>query len=96
MDFVRDNWKLAASLTAAAASGALAGVVISDLKSKAGLVNQVNLNTVPQKWVRVGAVSEIILYPVKSCKGINVHEATCTKIGLKGYLIFSSKKKLHT
>lgn len=83
MDFVKGNWKLAAGLSAAAATGALASRAISDLQAKR-IVQENTEEPVPKKWIRVGAVCELILYPVKSCKGVNVHEAVCTDIGLKG------------
>lgn len=76
------HWKLAAGLTAAAATGAIATLAISELQRQGNKLTKED--EVPKKWIRVGAVSELILYPVKSCKGVNVHEATCTDIGLKG------------
>lgn len=70
------NLKFAAVLSAAAASGAVAGLLLSNLKSKP--------QPAPEKWIRVGTVKELTLYPVKSCKGIRVDEATTTMIGMKG------------
>lgn len=64
-------------LAAAAASGAIATLLFSNIKSKPQ-------ENVPEKWIRVGKVKELILYPIKSCKGIRVDEATITKVGLKG------------
>lgn len=74
MEVFRDNWKLVA---AAVATGALTGIAFksgrSDVKKKIA---------VPKKWIRVGTVKELVIYPIKSCKGVNIHEATCTQIGL--------------
>jgi len=35
------------------------------------------------RWVEVGRISEIWIYPIKSCKGISVEEAECLGLGLK-------------
>ena len=37
----------------------------------------------PEKWIKVGMVKEFRIYPVKSCQGISVEEATATKIGFQ-------------
>jgi len=38
----------------------------------------------PQKWVKVGTVSKLIIYPVKSCSGVIVETAVLTHgMGLK-------------
>jgi len=37
----------------------------------------------PQKWVKVGTVSKLIIYPVKSCSGVIVETAVFTQMGLK-------------
>lgn len=84
-----DNWKLAVGASAAVASGVLAGALIasslSDRKSKVSPI---------KKWVCVGRVSKLILYPVKSCQGIHVDEATATMIGLNGITINKLYSKL--
>ncbi|ODM96337.1 Mitochondrial amidoxime-reducing component 1 [Orchesella cincta] len=79
MDLIKGNWKLATGFVAAAATGAIAGMAVSELRKD----KMKESNVAPQKWIRVGAVCELILYPIKSCKGVSVHEAHCTKIGLK-------------
>lgn len=35
------------------------------------------------KYQKVGAVSELYIYPVKSCKGIKVDSLRCTKLGVE-------------
>jgi hypothetical protein len=40
-------------------------------------------NKVPTKWRRVGEVSEITIYPLKSGRGVDLKEAFCTDLGLK-------------
>lgn len=37
----------------------------------------------PRRLQRVGTVSELWIYPVKSCKGLSVSEAQCTAMGLR-------------
>lgn len=37
----------------------------------------------PQKWVKVGRVNKLIVYPVKSCQGVLVDKAVITTLGLK-------------
>ncbi|KAK7104454.1 hypothetical protein V1264_019171 [Littorina saxatilis] len=36
-----------------------------------------------RKMVKVGTVSELNCYPIKSCRGISVQEGMCTRLGLK-------------
>ncbi|GAB0089020.1 mitochondrial amidoxime reducing component [Sergentomyia squamirostris] len=38
--------------------------------------------TPPKKWIRVGELTELIIYPVKSCAGIPADELNCTILGL--------------
>jgi len=40
-------------------------------------------NKVPTKWRRVGEVSEMTIYPLKSGKGVDLKEAHCTELGLR-------------
>ena len=75
---IGDNWKTTAvSLSAAVVTGAVATYVWKEYISKKSLQS-------PKKWIRVGTVKDLILYPIKSCKGVYVGEATATLIGLKG------------
>jgi len=41
-------------------------------------------NKVPTKWRRVGEVSEMTIYPLKSGKGVDLKKAHCTELGLRG------------
>ena len=72
------SWQTTAALSAAACvtSAALAALAV---KARSGSGNKI-----PQKWIRVGTVSELMIYPVKGCQGTHVREATLTKLGLKG------------
>ena len=36
-----------------------------------------------QNMVKVGTVTQLVCYPVKSCRGISVEEGICTRLGLK-------------
>jgi hypothetical protein len=40
-------------------------------------------NRVPTKWRRVGEVSEMTIYPLKSGRGVDLKEAFCTDLGLR-------------
>lgn len=40
-------------------------------------------NSPPRKWRRVGELSELTLFPVKSCAGISLQEGECTEYGLQ-------------
>jgi hypothetical protein len=40
-------------------------------------------NSPPRKWKHVGELSELTLFPVKSCAGINLQEAECTEYGIQ-------------
>jgi hypothetical protein len=40
-------------------------------------------NRVPTKWRRVGEISEMTIYPLKSGTGVNLKEAVCTDLGLQ-------------
>jgi hypothetical protein len=68
---------LAVGASVALGSGVIAGALLS--KKLSAQKHKVT----PTKWVRVGSVKELILYPVKSCQGIHVNEAETTIIGLK-------------
>ena len=35
-----------------------------------------------KQWIQVGQVSDLFVYPIKSCRGIQVSEAECTELGL--------------
>jgi len=37
----------------------------------------------PEKWVKVGTVKKLIVYPIKSCAGVIVDKAVITTLGLK-------------
>ena len=77
--FDTHNLKIAAAVSAAVACGAATiGYLSSIANDKSKLLK------VPKKWIRVGEVSNLTLYPVKSCQGIDVNEATASAMGLKG------------
>ncbi|XP_021919385.1 mitochondrial amidoxime-reducing component 1-like isoform X2 [Zootermopsis nevadensis] len=40
-------------------------------------------NRVPTKWRRVGEISEMTIYPLKSGRGVELKEAFCTDLGLR-------------
>ncbi|XP_069482909.1 mitochondrial amidoxime reducing component 2-like [Ambystoma mexicanum] len=37
----------------------------------------------PDRLKQVGVVSQLFVYPIKSCKGVSISEAECTEMGLK-------------
>ena len=36
----------------------------------------------PKRWMRVGTVSQLLIYPIKGCAGIHVKQAKVTQLGL--------------
>jgi hypothetical protein len=38
---------------------------------------------VPRKWRCVGELSELTVFPIKSCAGISLQEAECTEYGIQ-------------
>jgi len=43
-----------------------------------------NVALKPEKWVKVGTVKSLIIYPIKSCAGNVVQKGVITTMGLKG------------
>jgi hypothetical protein len=76
LDDTSSTWKLAAAVSAACLSGALVGLAYNGAKSK-------NSQVALKKWIRVGTVKELNVYPIKSCKAVKVKEGVATPIGLK-------------
>jgi len=70
-----DSWKLIAGASAAIVSGGVAGYILSRQRGQ-----QI---APPKKWVRVGTVSSLLMYPIKSCKGVLVSQSTVSTVGLK-------------
>jgi hypothetical protein len=42
-----------------------------------------NTSSVPRKWRCVGELSELTVFPIKSCAGISLQEAECTEYGIQ-------------
>jgi len=40
-------------------------------------------NGLPRKWKKIGVLSELWCYPIKSCGVINLKDAECARLGLK-------------
>jgi len=66
---------LVAAVSVACFGGLVTGLILASRKRK---------EKAPEKWIKVGTISDLIVYPVKSVAGIYVHEGTATKLGLKG------------
>lgn len=63
--------------------GVAVGVGLATALS-AGYLYKLKLqNSPPKKWRRVGELSELIGYPIKSCGAIRVNQFDCTQLGLK-------------
>ncbi|XP_069697221.1 mitochondrial amidoxime reducing component 2-like [Periplaneta americana] len=45
--------------------------------------HRVQRKKIPTKWRRVGEISELIFYPLKSGRGFELEEAECTELGLR-------------
>jgi uncharacterized protein YcbX len=90
-------WKAVGAVSAA---GILAKVVYDmSLKGRKGAKA-----TVPEKWTNVSQIQKLIIYPVKSCRGIEVESAELTPLGLKAskylrdraFLVVDSKGTFQT
>jgi len=44
---------------------------------------KITLSPRPEKWVKVGNVSNLIIYPIKSCHGGIIETGVVTQLGLK-------------
>jgi hypothetical protein len=77
------SWKFAAGIGAA---GFLSGIGLLTLKQKSLAIEDASKESkvLPEKWIKVGTVKTLTLYPVKSCCGIDVDEAQIAEMGLKG------------
>ncbi|XP_021962844.1 mitochondrial amidoxime reducing component 2 [Folsomia candida] len=64
-------------------SGGLAtGIIMSKLANKLKNSDFYEKNP-PEKWVKVGTISDLVIYPVKSLPGITVTQAVTTILGLQ-------------
>jgi hypothetical protein len=59
--------------------GLATGIIMSKL-----IRNPIRKDKIPDKWIRVGTITELIIYPVKSLPGVHVDKAIVTSLGLKG------------
>ncbi|XP_059617977.1 mitochondrial amidoxime reducing component 2-like [Phlebotomus argentipes] len=41
------------------------------------------LESPPRRWIRVGELTDLMIYPIKSCAGISVKTIQCSVLGLK-------------
>ena len=73
------TWK---SLVGISTVSFLGGICL--LKIKQHLASNTASGNALQKWVKVGTVKKLIVYPVKSCKGVEVETAQITELGLAG------------
>jgi len=72
--FPSNTWKTVATISAA---GALAKLV------HMSIMRSGNQKSIPDKWTNVSQIKKLIIYPVKSCRGIEVDSAELTPLGLK-------------
>lgn len=72
-------WKLAITVSLSCISGGLL-----TLAARKFFAKSLDSHKVPEKWLRVGTVKKVIIYPVKSCRGVELGMAAATPIGLKG------------
>lgn len=66
----------------------VAGVAVAGVAVAIGagyLYHQHLKNSPPKKWRRVGELSDLIYYPIKSCGPIRVNELECTLLGLNDH-----------
>ncbi|XP_072046684.1 mitochondrial amidoxime reducing component 2-like [Amphiura filiformis] len=87
-----DTWR-------AIAAGCVAGIAVYGLY-KYGQQKSITRNL----WQEVGKIGRIFVHPVKACRGIEITEATCTRLGIKSnegvcdrhYVILDENKSLVT
>jgi hypothetical protein len=61
--------------------GLITGIVANNLLNKMSARSS-NVIKTPDKWVRVGTISQLIIYPVKAMPGVYVNKAKVTQLGL--------------
>lgn len=66
------------------ASTCIVGGIIGGLIAKKIIKASESVDTLPEKWVKVGQINELLIYPVKGMPGISVKEASVGRLGLKG------------
>ncbi|CAL8142134.1 unnamed protein product [Orchesella dallaii] len=73
--------KLPASTLAISAGACVAGGIVGGLimKRTAKTTDQL-----PEKWIKVGEIKKLNVYPVKSMSGVSVNEAVVARLGLQG------------
>lgn len=62
-----------------AVGGILGGLMVKKISADASSTDKL-----PEKWVKVGKIKDLIIYPVKSMVGIPVNEAVLGRLGLHG------------
>lgn len=67
---------LLVSAGACIVGGVVGGLLVKKVSSK-------SVEQAPQKWIKVGVVKELVIYPVKSIPGISVTE---TQLGSMGFV----------
>lgn len=72
--------------TALVAGAAVAAILTTGIALKVFLKR--TRRRFPQKWIKVGTLSKLTIFPIKSCRGVSVPEANVTKLGLHGKSIF--------
>jgi len=70
-------------MTAVGTGAAVAAAVLTTLAA-AKYIKNGTPKAVPSKWIKVGEVKSIYIYPIKSAKGVSVSDAIITNLGLKG------------
>ncbi len=66
------------------AGACIVGGVIGGLIANKVLKASKPIDTLPEKWVKVGQINDLRIYPVKGMPAISVKEASVGRLGLKG------------
>lgn len=66
------------------AGACIVGVVLGGIIMKKAINASGKVDKLPEKWVKVGKIENLFIYPVKGMPGISVREASLETLGLKG------------
>lgn len=83
--------KIPSSTTLAVSAGVVGGVV-GGLIMKKVIKASGSVDELPQKWVKVGEVKDLVIYPMKGLPGLSLTEAELGSMGLKGMNPFTKSE----
>lgn len=66
------------------ACACIAGGVVGGLTAKKVFETSAPIDLLPNKWMKVGQIRDLLIYPIKGMPGFSVKEASLGRLGLKG------------